>query len=51
MPTAEIAIDVLLAMLGNPSVDVTNKDLPAIAVNHANNILGSLDERSEGKNH
>ena len=51
MPTAEIAIDVLLAMLQNPSVDVTNSDLPDIAVSHANQILESLDDRTEGQNH
>lgn len=51
IPTTEIAIDILLAMLSNPSVDVTDKHLPDIAVNHANTILESLNERAKGQDH
>lgn len=51
IPTAEIAVDALLAMLRNPSVDITDPALPDIAVNHAKALLESLNGQPTGKNH
>lgn len=51
IPTAEIAVDALLAMLRNPNVDVKDSELPDIAVNHAKALVESLNGQPKGKNH
>lgn len=51
IPTAEIAVDALLAILRNPTVDIRDPDLPDIAVNHAKALMESLNGQPTGKNH